>query len=653
MADTDEMNADAPPPAQMPRARTSGLTIGLILLNFFAVLAFGALLWMANSKRMEWARAIFFRDLGIVGLPLDDKDTSGARQQGQQQPFADLDPPLLKDAYKNRGGAASDKFRAIFDTIPVEIGIDDLDTSLVSRYFSEAGVSDPVTTVAAELEKVRSKLPGQLEEAASKVADRFKDKPAAEKRSVLRKMLFPLCTEGRFSVDLNRKIETTPDGSLDAAVKEAALRRMWCDILRPLEVFRPSEPADGEAKRLVARVVEIVDVKDKGLQEKVSLEELAGHFSLRCQQFLGAADWIHPTIRRGIQERRRCVAFLLLTVTQVEEPAADRSGAAAQGQPQDKGQVGHDGRSFVHFSQEGKQQEGEKKDEQPKGDPGAAQPGARELARPFRPYVFTNAEDRVTVVCGLRDFNQACEDLSLVTEIIERQVIEAVERDRGQFAYPLAVRITDPTKFATELVALMDKMKIAVPDAKAFIKGMADRLTEMQKKGGDIGIRLTQNEDGEQLLGEIVRTMDAYQVVIPAVPSQEVNKTAFERSVYALLSANAIGFMGQYSLALKRIQDLALVIQRREQHYGELKSLADDHQKLLISRNEQEKSMLKGLIEARTETRKMALELQRLQYELFTAQVDLAGAHAYVQYLERRLRELEQKQANAKVGKGR
>ena len=69
----------------------------------------------------------------------------------------------------------------------------------------------------------------------------------------------------------------------------------------------------------------------------------------------------------------------------------------------------------------------------------------------------------------------------------------------------------------------------------------------------------------------------------------------------------------------------------------------DKRDALLNERQAQEKAILKLLIDARTETRRLAVDLQTLQQELFIAQVNLAGAHLYNLYLDDYLRKVERK----------
>jgi hypothetical protein len=189
-------------------------------------------------------------------------------------------------------------------------------------------------------------------------------------------------------------------------------------------------------------------------------------------------------------------------------------------------------------------------------------------------------------------------------------------------------------------------MKIGIPNQNeaAFQKATEDRLKELQGK----------IDGSEVLLAELKKLMDDHQVLIPEVPKTAdpaINKKVFEREVNALLDANAIGFIGKHRMAIRRIQDLALLIETRQRQLKELQNTHDERAKLLKDRQAHEKGLHKMLIDARTETRRLALDLQRLQQELFLAQVDLAGAHAYNLYLDNRLRQVERQKAKTAGGK--
>jgi hypothetical protein len=700
MADTDDFDAGDPRDVEKPRGRTSLLTMALLVFNILALVGFGALLLLDFDKRLEWSRAVFLRDLALVGLPLDDSDPEKNKETtnpevGGQGSF-DLDPPQLQQAYKDRGGSLSEKFLAVNENYKIHIRRADLDDALIGKYFKDASGGDPVFTLKQELDRVKTKLSGELDE----VAGRVKAKTPEEKRALLRKVLFPMCSEGWQVVNLNKKIQTTPDAKLDDLLTAAAKRRLYFDILQPMEAFRPTERFDppdpdkgpapvGDKKLLVDRAAE---VNDKG-EFVISLEKMQEHLDKRFADVMADNDWIYPEIKRPAFEKRRAATFLLLVISQLEVPGADRAAPkkVEQEKPKegdgvkekdDKGDKGE-----VAFLQDEKKGDGDKKEgdgKEPVKEPEkAGGPRQEALPRPFRPFAFQGADDkykaeqRVLVVCGLRSFNQACEDLALVWEILEKQKIDAIHRDRGQYLYPLTSRIYYPKKLATEIVAVLKLLKAPYleddkdnPDVKVvklkevYIPNEAALLKALEDKLGEQAGRL---DTTDALLVEVNKVLDAQSVKIPESqykdPSGKVmelrdpegrpleaNRKSLERAIDALLSANAVGFLGKHRVAVKRLEELATLLQRREHQYVEMKKVYDERVKQLADRQTHEKGILKQLVESRKATRELAADLQRLQQELFLAQVDLAGAHAYNLYLAERLRNLESK-AQSKGGK--
>jgi hypothetical protein len=560
MADTDEFDTDKievvepeieppvePPKEVKPRGRTSKLTVVLIVLNLFGAVAFGGLLYVDLGKRQAWAKAVLLRDLATVGLPVDDKDVRlGTNPEGAGQTIHDLDPPLIRDAYKARGGKLSDRFMEVRENFNVDVRPSDLNQEILGKFFADGAAGTPVSTLQEEVKRVKEKLPGEIDAVAQAVAGKAKDKNAEDKQALLRKILFPLCGEGWQLDKLDQKIQEQRTAKQDEAfVASAVKRRLWFDVLKPLEIFRPSERvgfADFEKPAGQAKKKKSV-VDRAGNLDEISIEDLKQHFMKRCDDALAAVDWIEGSIKRDYAEKRRFAAFLLAAVSQVEIPGAERTEQKA---PADQ--------AAKKRAKVEKKEGGAPDDEDQK----AAEPPAlkSEQQRPSTQLAFPSAERRAEVVCGLQAFDQACEDLAVVTEILTNQTVSAVYRDLGQFRYP----------------------------------------TE------------------------------------------------------ATVNSNSNGFLAKYDSAVKRIQELALLVARREGQYQELLGIHDENAKLLETRVAQEKDTIKKLFEARDYTRQLARDLKTLQDQLFIAQTNLRGAHEYIQYLADRLQAAERNNLKSKGG---
>ena len=460
---------------------------------------------------------------------------------------------------------------AVNENFKVHIRVSDLSDDILATHFAGAGKS--VSTLKAEVESLKNQLPGDLDDVARQAAEKAKDKSAAEKRALIRKVLYPICLDGADVSGIEKKITSTPDPKLDEILVAAMQRRMLVDILLPMEVFRPTAeaPPDEGDKASEPKLTRALIYRAADL-DAVSVDDLKELFRKRCTDVLADRHWAFANMPRDNPEKRRAAAFLLLVVSQVEIPgaASDSKKAEPAGQDQkdpDKDQAGE---------QLAKMQQ--------------AEPTARQGAFP------RISQRRVEAVCGVRDFTQACEDYALVAEYTERLMIDAIQRDMGNYQYPLTVRIYRPEKFVDELVAVMSRMKIAPKDPPGFRKAVEEKLTDMKGKINSSG----------PVLEELKKLMEAGGIQLAAPDA-----VAFEREVDGLLSANAVGFLGKYQMLLRRTQDLALLVQRQDRQMAELKAIQDERIKQLAARSGQEKQAQEELLQARAKLRELALRCAR------------------------------------------
>jgi hypothetical protein len=564
---------------------------------------------------------------------VDKEDNEGAELATQVK--HDLDPQMLKEAIERRSvNLKNDKIQPVHENFHDHVRYDDITPGVLDRYYSIAGVKgQKVMTLKEEVDLVKSKVPERIDYSAKViVTENNKDTKPEEKRALIRKILFPQAADGYLITALEKKIRETPDAKLDDLFTEAAKRRMLFDILMPMEVFRPSNPKEEKLKRLVQRVCKL----DKKGDFEVPTDDLVELFRVRCDDVLSDRHWLTGDAKRDYAEKRRSIAFLLLTIANVETPGDPRV-------PPRSGDEAPKGKSDEVPKGKG--------DEVPKGkgeEPPKTEGEKPERTRPYRAFALPDhAESRVEGLCGLFYFNQACEDLALVYEILEKQTIDAINRDRGNYVYPLELRIYDPPLFTKELISVMEQMKfVEFPSDKAkdaFKKTMLDSLKAMENKVDSL----------DALVTEVHKNMDAHQIVLkdPELPGAgdkqlQVNRKFFDLEVASLLDRHAEGFLGRYRLAIRRVQDISRLLRIQEVSAAEQKTLVEKQDSLLNERIATEKELRERLLKARAETRRLAVELETLQQELFEAQKDLSGAHGYNVYLDARLRELERKLVN-------
>jgi hypothetical protein len=796
MATTDDLTTDVDPrDIEKPRGRTSFLTILLIALNIGGLVAFGAIMYLDMTRQEKWAKAMYMRHLALIGLPVDDRDggrlgKNDTNPDRAAEPVHYLDPLHIRQAYEKRGLKPNGKFLEVREILKHNIRYP-VDPDVLKQYFADNKLSDVVGTQKDELDRVWKKLPGDMDQVAGDVLkkaleklpedvklaekeltevekERFDKLDEAKKKAFLENkakrkfigaILYPTAVEGWqvagfdpkpikmdpkdaaswLIVGLELKLRAVsgdelagPGKELDDLIVEAAKRKMLYDILKPMEVFRPSEPdvrlyIDDELyvdvdktkpiplddlkvkKPAMDRIVNVIRLQDpqdkkKSTEEdrkknwswEVPTQQLMDMLEKRFKDVIADNDWIDPSRKRDNAEKRRAIAFLLLTISEVEVPGSPPPEMPKKQDKQDKVQPAPDAKDkdkdkdkekdkdkdkdakpddkqlqkkddqngMVKFVDQDEVKKDEKKGDQPPPDqpvedkdkkitepapkPEVPAPGK---TRPPRNFAFANDLPglRVEVVCGLHHFNQACTDLSIVTEIMSKEMVQAIYRDRGDYRYPLGGRIYDPPKFVDKLVQVMEDLKINLAGKEAAFK--QDLVKEMRPKQFRF-------DKSDELLALVDGAMGKNGIVIEESPDDKkggflVKRMRFEIAVHTLLYDNAVGFTEKHQAAIKRIQDLASLIDVRKRELVEHENLNKERAQLLKARTKHEQEIFNKMMNARADTEKLAKRLKQLQQELFLAQIDLIGAHDYNLYLDQYLREAEFKLVKDKKGKGK
>jgi hypothetical protein len=237
--DDDDYDDDTPDdrPAK-PRARVTGLTLALILLNLLAAPGFLVLMVLDYQARQEWSFAAFRNVAAVWGLPLQDEDEyllGGLANE--TRPRMRLGAEQLKKTFSERRGKGSPDFDAVDEAIPFRIAPSQLTAEIKSKLFE--GIGDPVDTVEAEVNRLKGRVPTDIEEKAKEVAEKYKGKTDAEKRAAVEAVLLPLAWSTDLVEKLHQLIQTKQGADLDAFLTETVQRRLYADILAPLNLQRP------------------------------------------------------------------------------------------------------------------------------------------------------------------------------------------------------------------------------------------------------------------------------------------------------------------------------------------------------------------------------------------------------------------------------
>jgi hypothetical protein len=302
-----------------PKPKVTVLTMILIFLNLVAALAFVFLMSIVFQRRQSWAHATFLRDLEIVGIPLKEEDfgESGSRAALPRMRLAAAD---LKAAYAKRGGRATEAFRDIDERFKHTIEPRFLTDDILKAYFAaDVDLGPPVRTLEEEIVRVKDEAPAAIAKAAKEYVEEVrKEGSEAKRREAVRRVVLPTAYTTPHIKAMNEKIDAVSGDDLLTFLEEGAQRRMFLEILTPLEIFRPGTLDKKDDKFLIAHAGDI---------ELYSLKELQEQFGKRMDaavsekydpdMFFGETFAGKP---RGSIEKRMSIGFTLLAVAYVHKP---------------------------------------------------------------------------------------------------------------------------------------------------------------------------------------------------------------------------------------------------------------------------------------------------------------------------------------------
>jgi hypothetical protein len=327
-AEVDPLDLDEPPlddaalpepeaeeePVEPPlRARTSMLTMVLLVLNVLAVPPFLLLTFMDYAARQQWSYATLVNRVYPLGLPLEDDENAASMSS---QPRLRLDADKLKEAYTKRKPAGTPSVPEPFQ--PVDTTEESIRAALKPSQIDDAvkadlfkGLGPGVSTLEEEVRRLKKEVPEKIEEAAKKYVAGLGS--AEKKKAAAEKLLLALAWSTQNVEDLKSKIDAS-DPKLDELVKEAALRHMLVELLAPLNVYRPAAVENFEVEK-------VVELKDgEFVYSLAKLNELLG------QRFDEAIAPQHLAVfqrgdtKRDDIEKRHAIGFLLFSVSRLKAP---------------------------------------------------------------------------------------------------------------------------------------------------------------------------------------------------------------------------------------------------------------------------------------------------------------------------------------------
>ena len=317
----DDDDFDEPPPA--PRAKITKTAMMLIFLNWVAAPIFLYFAYQDHILRTQYAHRTIFNYTQAHGLPLNEEEEFPS-VSNYTRPVQKFTPEQLKKAFNERPGVTrvTEPFLAVEEEVPLRLRPSDMNDAVLKDVFWD--LPDPVRTLEEEINRLKGRLPGDIENVAKEVRDRLKGDD--DKRKVVEKTLLPLAWDVWQAKRLDEKLAASKGADLDKLVMESVQRRLYYDILAPLNVFRPGDLTDPKRRFEIQRIADV---------DKVSLEEIKGLLDKRlaaavAEQYdlnvhLGKEIWdksqpAPDAQKRDSIEKRRHIAFILFTLGQVHRP---------------------------------------------------------------------------------------------------------------------------------------------------------------------------------------------------------------------------------------------------------------------------------------------------------------------------------------------
>ena len=366
--DEDEKSVDEGPAA--PPAKTSKAVIVLILLNFIAAPTFLVFAYLDYMVRLQYSYRTMLNYVQVRGLPLKSEDDAGSLSN-ETRPLIVLTPDQLKAEFNKRPGVkrTNEQFAPFEETlekrIPFQLRPRDMSPELLRDVF-QFHPEEAVATLDAEIDLLKTSLPSKIEAAAEEVKQTLAKKTDNEKRAIVRKALSPFTWDSAQAKKLEAKLDEAKGAELDDEVKrtlvrnvlftiawdvwqvkklddrlkeakgadldslldDAVQRRIYYDILAPINVFRPGEIKDFKnykIEKLSDLKTYSLDKVKEFMQDRLAAA-VADKFNpdVHLGEYWSKENPSPDAMTRDSIEKRQKIAFIMFTLSQVTVPTLDK-----------------------------------------------------------------------------------------------------------------------------------------------------------------------------------------------------------------------------------------------------------------------------------------------------------------------------------------
>ncbi|HZZ81179.1 MAG TPA: hypothetical protein VFE62_21935 [Gemmataceae bacterium] len=368
-ADVDDEEAEAPPPR--PKPKVTYLTIALMLLNWIAAPAFFVMAYVDHRMHLDYSYRALLNYTQIWGMPLKgellgDKTIGGEEDfnsiYNETRPIMRQTHEQLAAALKKRPGTKSigkDLFVPVEEPVPIHLRPSDMSPLfLLDLYGSAVPEKERYKTLEDAIIDLRTRVKDDISAAATEIKTTYEKKKEEEKRkfvkesifimtwdselakkkeeeidnadaktlddlvkrSLVQKTLYPLAPDYKTLKSLDDALAKASGAELDTFLDDALQRRMYYDILAPLNAFRPGDVKMTDIERIADRD----KVKLEGIKELLDKRFTAAISSkMEAADHLGKDYWGNPQERNSVEKRQQ-VAFILFDLAHVQVPMLDK-----------------------------------------------------------------------------------------------------------------------------------------------------------------------------------------------------------------------------------------------------------------------------------------------------------------------------------------
>jgi hypothetical protein len=313
--DADEEEAEEEQPSR--KAKITGLTLTLIILNVLAALGFVFLLIQDFGTRQKHTWSGVEHEAALFGSGTTDEHKAQTPDIGAPpQPRISADE--IKDAMKNRGAKAGSEALAGVDQ-GLQHGIFSAGVGEAARKELLKDLNPPVASIEEEFGRLKTALLSEIENTGKSMVEALKGDDA--KRDRVRLLLMPLAV-ATFQIDaLDKHIAAAQGEALDTLLNEATQRRLIADILNPVEMFRPGDidaPNSFIEKVADLDALKLDDVKNLLVArlDNAAKEKYDGNLHL-------SKEW--DSQPRMTHEKRQNAAFLLVSIAYARKHLDDKA----------------------------------------------------------------------------------------------------------------------------------------------------------------------------------------------------------------------------------------------------------------------------------------------------------------------------------------